>query len=197
MRMHLLVSGVVLALGLSTPAFAQVTIGANAISVSNSSSSATNSNTNTSVSAPGLAASGGGQNCAGSSSFGIGIMGFGISGGSTHEMKGCEARSDALVMQQLGYTNAGLLRLCQNTQVAIALAYDGKPCPPEYYTTRQQRAIWGSPDAPAPTVSEVGTQTSTTPAPGQQFVVIRRMKISDMPSGSQYRTADGVIHTKP
>lgn len=124
---------------MTSSAFAQVS--SNSWSQSNSSSNSSG-NSSTYVSTPGLT-SAGNQSCAGSSSFGISMMGFGISGGSTTEMPGCEARSDALVLNQLGLRNAGALRMCTNKAAAIALAYDGKPCPPEYYTPQQRAMIFG------------------------------------------------------
>jgi hypothetical protein len=56
--------------------------------------------------APGIAAPGltsGGNTCAGSWGLGLSGPGFGISGGNTYEMRGCEARTVAQQIYSWGY----------------------------------------------------------------------------------------------
>lgn len=123
--------------------------------------------------APGLAAAGV-ETCTSSASSGISGPGFGISFGGTGIDEGCEARLDARTLAGLGLTKAGIQRLCERPKMAVAMYNSGQFICPQY-----------------------ADRFAEDPASQGQAVTTRRMKISDMPSGAQYRTADGVIHTKP
>lgn len=109
--------------------------------------------------APGLAAAGI-EVCTGSASAGISGPGFGISFGSTTTEQGCEARLDSRTLWSMGYKAAAGYRLCTQPNMALALAYAGTPCPPEFYNSRQQRAITTRMGQPVQQ-SNVATQQST------------------------------------
>jgi len=118
--------------------------------------------------APGLAAAGI-ETCTSSASSGISGPGFGISFGSTGVDEGCDARLDARTLVGVGLNVAAIHRLCERPKMAIAMYNSGQFICPQY-----------------------ADRAGVSAAPTTQ-----RMRISDMPSGAQYRTADGVIHTKP
>lgn len=120
--------------------------------------------------APGLAAAGV-ETCTSSASSGISGPGFGISLGGTGVDEGCDARLDARTLVGVGLNVAAIHRLCERPKMAVAMYNSGQFICPQY----------------ADKAAAAGVAAPTT----------QRMKISDMPSGAQYRTADGVIHTKP
>lgn len=132
----------------------QVATGGNAAqsSVNNNSSNASNSNVNsaqgnttsvnvqggsvtyeaqarnpvsTAYSAP-LAASNG--TCLGSASGGLQSVGIGLSFGTTTLDEGCDARYDAIVLNQLGEADAARARLCLKPEIAKAFEKSGKAC---------------------------------------------------------------------
>lgn len=77
--------------------------------------------------APGLAASG--ATCLGSTSFGGSFSGFGLSFGSTHAERYCNAREDAKYIQGItGNNYAAKERLCDTPENAAAFARAGQPC---------------------------------------------------------------------
>lgn len=159
-----------------SPAIAQE---ANSASQSLSQSAAViNQNSSTALQAPGAYAPGlaaaGVETCTSSASSGISGPGFGISFGGTGIDEGCEARLDARTLAGLGLTQSGIQRLCERPKMAVAMYNSGQFICPQYA------------DRYAADAASQGQATTT-----------RRMRISDMPSGAQYRTADGVIHTKP
>lgn len=67
--------------------------------------------------------------CMGSSSAGGQAVGFGLSVGSTWKDGDCVRRKDARELHNMGQKGAALALLCQNDQVANAMATAGTPCP--------------------------------------------------------------------
>ena len=63
------------------------------------------------VAAPGLS-SAGLETCLGSASGGVGIAGFGVSGGSTYKDEDCTARLDSRTLFAMGLKGAAVARLC-------------------------------------------------------------------------------------
>lgn len=166
-------------IAMSSAAYAQT---ANSESQSFSQSGAIVNQNSTSVRqapgavAPGLAAAGI-ETCTSSASSGISGPGFGFSFGGTGIDEGCEARLDARTLAGLGLTQAGIQRLCERPKIAVAMYNSGQFICPQY--------------------ADRAAASASPKASGQQFTVTGRMRIEDMPSGSMYRTSDGVIHTKP
>ena len=67
--------------------------------------------------------------CMGSTSAGAQGVGFGLSVGSTWTDKECIRRKNAREMHNMGYNLAGVALMCQNADVASAMATAGTPCP--------------------------------------------------------------------
>lgn len=135
-RSLFLVAG--LAMLVSAPAFAQTTTGTTANS---GSVAVVNGDTiynpgrirnrvdqTSSGIAPGLAAAGV-ESCAGSVSVGVGVTGFNIGVGKTYEMADCNRRAYARSLQSMGKGLAAVAMICNNDEVAAALAITGDPCP--------------------------------------------------------------------
>lgn len=80
-----------------------------------------------SILAPGLAAAGI-ESCLGSASVGGAGPGFGITIGSTTTDKGCNLRLYARTLYSLGHTVAATQILCNDPEVAAALAVEGVRC---------------------------------------------------------------------
>lgn len=130
---------------IASPAFAQVNNNSASLSQSQSGAQVVMNSTAIQqapgVGAPGLAAAGI-ETCTSSASSGFSGPGFGFSFGATDVDDGCDARLDARTLASLGQNNAALFRLCERQKIAIALAQAGTPCPPNYYTETQRKAIW-------------------------------------------------------
>lgn len=77
--------------------------------------------------APGLAAAGI-ETCAGSASFGASAPVFGISFGTTTVDKGCNLRLYSRTLYSMGYRTAATQLLCNEPEVAAALALQGVRC---------------------------------------------------------------------
>jgi hypothetical protein len=88
--------------------------------------------------------------CLGSTSFGIGVTGFGISGGSTHKDRECNLRMYSAMLLQLGQRDAAAAVLCHDPSVYNAFAAVGIRCPlvPDGY------AVVGYPAGTQPYVLE-------------------------------------------
>ena len=78
--------------------------------------------------APGLAAAGI-EACLGSASVGGSGAGFGLTIGSTLVDRGCELRLYSRALYAMGYKRAATELLCNDPDVARALAEDGYICP--------------------------------------------------------------------
>jgi hypothetical protein len=81
-----------------------------------------------SIVAPGLAAAGV-EACLGSASVGGSGAGFGLTIGSTLVDRGCELRLYSRALHAMGYKRAATELLCNDPDVARALAADGYICP--------------------------------------------------------------------
>lgn len=66
--------------------------------------------------------------CMGSSSVGGQGVGFGLSVGSTWSDADCVRRKDARELHNMGYKPAAVALMCQNANVAKAMATAGTPC---------------------------------------------------------------------
>ncbi len=122
-----------IAMAVSTPAFAQTTSGAtSSVNVSNpANTNSTSTNrliTPPTVVAPGLAAAGI-ETCLGSASGGVSVMGTGLTFGRTTPDEGCNIRLAARQLAAFGYPRAALALMCQDPHVAEAMATVGQPCP--------------------------------------------------------------------
>ena len=67
--------------------------------------------------------------CMGSSTAGAQGVSFGVSLGSTWQDDDCVRRKDARELHNMGMKVAALALMCQNTNVAKAMAMAGTPCP--------------------------------------------------------------------
>jgi hypothetical protein len=72
------------------------------------------------VFSPGLAAAGL-ETCLGSVSAGVGVIGTGVSFGTTIPDAGCAARLDARTLWSMGLKKAAVARLCLNTDIYHAM----------------------------------------------------------------------------
>lgn len=71
----------------------------------------------------------GDDTCMGSTSAGVQGVSFGASLGSTWRDEDCIRRKDARTLYALGYGEAGVNRLCQSKDIALAMEQAGTPCP--------------------------------------------------------------------
>jgi hypothetical protein len=84
------------------------------------------------VFAPGLAAAGL-ETCLGSVSAGVGVVGTGVSFGTTIPDPGCAARLDARTLWSMGLRKAAVARLCLNADIAKSMpeiCYQYQPAGP-------------------------------------------------------------------
>lgn len=89
-----------------------------------------------------LAASNG--TCMGSTSLGGQGINLGLSFGTTWTDSGCDARYDAIALQQIGEQSAARARLCLKPEIREAFKASGKPCPQD----EQKQAPVASADEP-------------------------------------------------
>lgn len=74
----------------------------------------------------------GGTNvCAVGASGGVGVAGFGVTLGGSWSDSGCERRSEAVVLYQMGEHNAAIALMCQDKHVAEAMQAVGRGCGPQ------------------------------------------------------------------
>ena len=100
-----------------------------------------------------LAASNG--TCMGSTSAGAQGVTIGVSFGTTWTDSGCDARYDAIALQQIGERDAARARLCLKPEIAEAFKRSGHPC-----------ADAGKADADKPTAAaDAPTVASAQPSP--------------------------------
>lgn len=72
----------------------------------------------------------GGTNvCAVGASGGVSALGFGVSGGGEWTDPGCEKRSEAVVLYQMGQHAGAVALMCQFHSVYNAMIAAGTPCP--------------------------------------------------------------------
>lgn len=117
---------------------------------------------NTAYAAP-LAASNG--TCLGSASGGLQTVAVGVSFGSTKIDEGCDARYDAIALNQLGERDAARARLCLKPEIAEAFSRAGKPCP-------------GTKTAAAPAAvqtASIGASASDAPAQYTDPIIRKRL----------------------
>jgi hypothetical protein len=66
--------------------------------------------------------------CMGSTSAGLQVMSFGLSGGSTWTDSGCDARYDAQALREAGLPKVAIARLCLKPEIAKAMTDAGQSC---------------------------------------------------------------------
>ncbi|SDA27628.1 hypothetical protein SAMN02799622_04095 [Methylobacterium sp. UNC378MF] len=114
--------------------------------------------------APGLAAAGI-ESCLGSASAGGAGPGFGVTIGGTLTDKGCNLRLYARTLYSLGHRVAATQILCNDPDVALALAVEGVPCLAGPGAEVQRSVGFTAPASDYAATSALGAETGLEPAP--------------------------------
>ncbi|MCJ2095835.1 hypothetical protein MKK67_25540 [Methylobacterium sp. J-072] len=134
-----------------------------------------------SVWAPGLAAAGI-ESCLGSASVGGAGPGIGVTLGGTLTDKGCNLRLYARTLYSLGHRVAATQILCNDPDVALALAVEGVRCLAGS-GAETQRAVGFAPSADYPAVADLGAETRSElePAVSRRAPAKRRRRAQAEP----------------
>jgi hypothetical protein len=108
---------------------------------------------------------GGTNPCSVGASAGLGIPGFGLSGGATWSDHGCERRNTAVILYQANKARVAEALLCQDKDTRAAFMAAGDPCPQDRTPVAQAAApVQVASVAPAsPVVAAAPTVPPTAP----------------------------------
>ena len=101
---------------------------------------------------------GGTNPCSVGASAGMGIPGFGVSGGATWSDPGCERRNTVVILYQANKGRVAEALLCQDKDTRAAFLIAGDPCPQDRVPVAQAAA------APVKTAAATPPAAAATPA---------------------------------